>query len=129
MGVFDDKIREIIRLEEQYRDECGKVMDAIKDVVRGVGQNPALTPVGEKCFTLRLSDIIDAPWSPQFHDWEKQAELLLEILAKKPIKTWAEQIESLIAATTNRRSKTWQVSRVDKIQLNRKFLMEVQKRL
>ncbi len=129
MGVLDDKIREITRLEEQYRDECAKVMDAIKDVVRGVGQNPALTPVGQKCFTLRFSEMIDAPWSPQFHDWKKQAELLLDILKKKPVKTWAKHINSLITDSRYTRGNMKQVIHVDKIQLSRKFLIEVQKNL
>ena len=54
MGVLDERIRELDRLEEEYRREKERIERAIAEVVYGVGQNPAVKPLGKNMFTISL---------------------------------------------------------------------------
>ena len=88
MGILADQINALDRLEEQYKREKERIEQAIADTVRSVGQNPAVRPIGKNMFTIPMSELINAPWSPEFHDWTIQAERLLAVLNKKPVKDW-----------------------------------------
>lgn len=128
MGVLDDKIRELNALEDQYKRERVKITEAIQNVVRSIGQNPAIKPIGVRCFTINSSELINSPWSPEFHDWERQAELLLNVLNKQPVKKWAEFVGELLS-DKKQRNPGWKGVTFDKTLLNKAFLLEVQKRL
>lgn len=126
MGVLTDKIRELDRLEEQYKREREHIELAIADVVRGVGQNPAIKPLGKHMFTIRMSELINSPWSPEFHDWTIQSERLLAVLNKKPVKAWLSFIRELLEKNTH---DGWTGVTVDKTLLSKKFLKQVIDRL
>lgn len=126
MGVLTDKINELERLEEQYRQERERIERAIADTVRSVGQNPAITQIRKNIFTVPASQLTNSPWSPEFHDWTVQAERLLSILHKKPIQQWIPYIREL----SEKKSKPgWQAITVDKIVLSKRFLRELLVRL
>jgi hypothetical protein len=122
MGILNNKIKELNHLEEQYKQERDRVILAIEKVVQGVGQNPAIKPVSKSAFIINISELMDAPWSPEFHDWTVQAERLLTVLKKKPVKQWITYINELLETKTK---PGWQSIMVDKIQLNRKFLLRI----
>lgn len=126
MGILNEKINELSHLEEQYKQERGRVILAIEKVVQGVGQNPAIKPVSKSAFIINISELMDAPWSPEFHDWTIQAERLLIVLKKKPVKQWSAFIKELLETKTK---PGWQGIMVDKIQLNRKFLLRIKEQL
>lgn len=126
MGILNQKINELNRLEEQYKQEHDRVILAIEKVVQGVGQNPAIKPVSKSAFIINISELMDAPWSPEFHDWTVQAERLLTVLKKKPVKQWITFINDLLETKTK---PGWQGIMVDKIQLNRKFLLRIKDQL
>lgn len=126
MGVITEGIQQLSRLEEEYKRERLRIVQIIADTVRNIGQNPAVKPFGKHMFTIRSSELSNAPWSPGFHDWTVQAERLLTLLDKKPVLHWAEYIKELLEKS----SKTgWTAVTVDKLQLSRKFLQEVADRL
>lgn len=122
MGILNEKINELSHLEEQYKQERDRVILAIEKVVQGVGQNPAIKPTSKNAFIINISELMDAPWSPEFHDWTVQAERLLTVLKKKPVKQWITYINELLETKTK---PGWQSIMVDKIQLNRKFLLRI----
>lgn len=126
MGVLDERIRELDRLEEEYRWEKERIEQAIAEVVYGVGQNPAVKPLGKNMFTISFSELADAPWSLQFHDWTRQAELLLEVLHKHPVRKWGVFIRELLERKPR---NGWRGITVDKTVLSRKFLLQVAARL
>lgn len=126
MGILNEKINELNRLEEQYKQERDRVILAIEKVVRGVGQNPAIKPTSKNTFITNISELMDAPWSPEFHDWTIQAERLLTILKKKPVNQWITYINDLLEIKAK---PGWQAITVDKIQLNRKFLLRIKEQL
>lgn len=126
MGVLNNKIDELNRLEEQYKQERDRVIQAIENVIRGVGQNPAIKPTSKNTFIINISEMMDTPWSPEFHDWNIQAERLLTLLKKKPVKQWIAFINELLDAKTK---PGWQAIMIDKIQLNRKFLLQIKEQL
>jgi hypothetical protein len=126
MGVLNEKINELHRLEEQYKQERDRVIQAIEQVVQGVGQNPAIKPISKNAFIVNISELMDAPWSPEFHDWTIQAERLLIVLKKKPVKQWSAFINGLLEIKAK---PGWQGIMVDKIQLNRKFLLQIKEQL
>lgn len=126
MGVLTDKINELERLEEPYKQERERIERAIADTVRSVGQNPAITQIRKNIFTVPASQLTNSPWSPEFHDWTVQAERLLSILHKKPIQQWIPYIREL----SEKKSKPgWQAITVDKIVLSKRFLRELLVRL
>lgn len=94
--------------------------------MRGVGQNPDVKPLGKNMFTVSFSELTGAPWSPQFHDWTRQAELLLEVLHKHPIRKWSSFIHELLEQKSR---NGWTGITVDKTILSRKFLQQVITRL
>lgn len=118
MGVLNNKINELNRLEEEH----DRVIQAIENVIRGVGQNPAINPTSKNTFIINISEIRETPWSPEFHDWTIQAERLLTVLKKKPAKQWIAFINDLLDVKTK---PGWQAVMIDKIQLNRKFLLRI----
>lgn len=126
MGILNEKINELNRLEEQYKQEHDRVIQAIEKVVQGVGQNPAIKTTSKNAFIINISELMDAPWSPEFHDWTMQAERLLTVLKKKPVKQWIAFINELLETKTK---LGWQGIMVDKIQLNRKFLLRIKEQL
>lgn len=126
MGILNEKINELNRLEEQYERERTRVIQAIEKVVQGVGQNPAIKPTSKNTFTINISELMDAPWSPEFHDWNIQAERLTTILKKKPVNQWITFITGLLEIKVK---PAWQAIMVDKIQLNRKFLLRIKEQL
>lgn len=126
MGILNEKINELNRLEEQYKQERDRVIQAIEKVVHGVGQNPAIKPTSPNAFIMNISELMDAPWSPEFHDWTIQAERLLSVLKKKPVNQWITFINDLLETKTK---PGWQGIMVDKIQLNRKFLLRIKEQL
>lgn len=126
MGILNEKINELNHLEEQYKQERDRVILAIEKVVQGVGQNPAIKPTSKNAFIVNISELMDAPWSPEFHDWTVQAERLLTVLKKKPVKQWSSFINELLETKTR---LGWQGIMVDKIQLNRKFLLRIKEQL
>lgn len=126
MGILNEKINELSHLEEQYKQERDRVILAIEKVVHGVGPNPAIKPVSKNAFIINISELMDAPWSPEFHDWTVQAERLLTALKKKPVKQWITFINELLETKTR---VGWQGIMVDKIQLNRKFLLRIKEQL
>lgn len=126
MGILNEKINELNYLEEQYKQERDRVILAIEKVVQGVGQNPAIKPASKNAFIINISELMDAPWSPEFHDWTMQAEHLLTILKKKPVKQWIAFINELLETKTK---PGWQGIMVDKIQLSRKFLLRIKEQL
>lgn len=126
MGVLTDKINELDRLEEQYRQEREHIEQAIADTVRSIGQNPAIKPLGPRMFTIPMSELINAPWSAEFHDWTIQAECLLTILNKKPVREWLIFIQKLL----DKKSRNgWSGITVNKMILNKKFLHQIMERL
>lgn len=126
MGVITEGIQQLSRLEEEYKRERLRIVQIIADTVRNIGQNPAVKPFGKHMFTIRSSELINAPWSPGFHDWTVQAERLLTLLDKKPVLHWAEYIKELLEKSSK---AGWTAVSVDKLQLSRKFLQEVADRL
>ncbi|MCD8251925.1 MAG: hypothetical protein LUD40_08015 [Phocaeicola dorei] len=126
MGVLNNKIDELNRLEKQYKQERDRVIQAIENVVRGVGQNPAIKPTSKNTFIINISEMMDTPWSPEFHDWTIQAERLLTVLKKKPVKQWIAFINELLDVKTK---PGWQAIMIDKIQLNRRFLLQIKEQL
>lgn len=115
MGVLNNKI-----------DELNRVIQSIENVIRGVGQNPAIKPTSKNTFIINISEMVNTPWSPEFHDWSIQAERLLTLLKKKPVKQWIAFINELLDAKTK---PGWQAIMIDKIQLNRKFLLQIKEQL
>lgn len=126
MGILEVKIQELDRLEEEYRRERERIEQAIADTVRNIGQNPAITPLGKHSFTIRSSELINAPWTPGFHDWTVQAERLLTVLRKKQVRQWLGYINELLGKSSK---AGWTAVTVDKVQLSRKFLQQVTARL
>ena len=110
-----------MRLREKERIE-----QAIADTVRSVGQNPAVRPIGKNMFTIPMSELINAPWSPEFHDWTIQAERLLAVLNKKPVKDWLTFIRELLDKNSG---NGWSGVTVCKQVLSKKFLRKVLERL
>ena len=126
MGILEERIRELDRLEEEYRREKERIERAIAEAVRGIGQNPEVKPLGKNMFTISFSELSGAPWSPQFHDWTRQAELLLDVLHKHPIRKWSFFIRELLERKPR---NGWRGITVDKTVLSRKFLQQVAARL
>lgn len=126
MGILNNKINELNRLEEQYRQERDRVILAIENAVRSIGQNPVVKPIARNIFTIPVSELINAPWSPEFHDWTVQAERLLTLLKKKPVNQWMLFINELLDKPTK---GNWSGIMVDKIQLNRNFILQVKEKL
>ena len=126
MGILNNKINELNRLEEQYRQERDRVILAIESAVRSIGQNPVVKPIAQNIFTIPVSELINAPWSPEFHDWTVQAERLLTLLKKKPVNQWMLFINELLDKPTK---GNWSGIMVDKIQLNRNFILQVKEKL
>lgn len=126
MGILNEKINELNRLEEQYKQERDRVIQAIDKVVHGVGQNPAIKLTSKNAFIINKSELLNTPWSPEFHDWTIQAERLLSVLKKKPVNQWITFINDLLETKTK---PGWQGIMVDKIQLNRKFLLRIKEQL
>lgn len=125
MGIIDN-IESLRALEEQYNTDRSVVAEAIMETIHSIGQNPAIRPLGKNCFTIRFSDLVDTPWSPSFHDWHRQAELLIDLLLKKPVLRWAK----LIRLWTDKPGYTnSRIITVEKISLDRRFLSEVAARL
>lgn len=125
MGIID-KIESLRALEEQYNARRAAVTEAIVETIRGIGQNPSVRQIDKNCFTIRFSDLIGAPWSPAFHDWHRQAELLVGLLLKKPVLRWGELIREWAGRPGKRGSR---VIDVEKTPFDRKFLAEVAARL
>lgn len=126
MGVLTDRIKELDRLEEQYRQERERIERAIADTVRSVGQNPAVTQIRKNIFTVPASQLTNSPWSPDFYDWTVQAERLLSILHKKPVQQWIPYIREL----SEKKSKPgWQGVTENKVLLNKKFLRRIMEKL
>jgi len=125
MGIVE-KIESLRALEEQYNADRAAVTAAIVETIRDIGQNPAIRPLGKHCFTIRFSDLIGAPWSPSFHDWLPQAELLISLLLKKPVLRWPELIRewARMSDKANSRAVT-----IEKTLLDKRFLDEVEARL
>ena len=126
MGILADQINALDRLEEQYKREKERIEQAIADTVRSVGQNPAVRPIGKNMFTIPMSELINAPWSPEFHDWTIQAERLLAVLNKKPVKDWLTFIRELLDKNSG---NGWSGVTVCKQVLSKKFLRKVLERL
>jgi hypothetical protein len=126
MGILTDKIKDLDRLEEQYKQERERIERAIANTVRSIGQNPAVKPVGKHMFTIPLSELVSAPWSPDFHDWTIQAERLLAVLNKKPVREWLNFIHELLDKNS---ANGWSGVTVDKQVLSKKFLQQVVERL
>lgn len=126
MGILNEKINELNRLEEQYKQERDRVIQIIDKVVHGVGQNPAIKPTSKNAFIINKSELLNTPWSPEFHDWTIQAERLLNVLKKKPVNQWITFINDLLETKTK---PGWQGIMVDKIQLDRKFLLRIKEQL
>ena len=122
MGILTDKINELDRLEKQYMTERERIEQAIADTVRSIGQNPVIKPLGLRMFTIPLSELINTPWSPEFHDWTIQAERLLNILNKKPVREWLTFIQELLDKNSRNR---WSGITVNKMVLSKKFLHQV----
>lgn len=126
MGILTDKIKALDRLEEQYRQERERIERAIAETIRSTGQNPAIKPIGKHMFTIPASELVGAPWSPDFHDWTIQAERLLAVLNKKPVREWLNFIHKLLDKNS---ANGWSGITVDKQLLSKKFLKQVVERL
>lgn len=126
MGILNNKIKELNRLEEQYKQERDRVILAIENAVRSIGQNPVVKPIARNIFTVPVSELINAPWSPEFHDWTVQAERLLTLLKKKPVNQWMLFINELLDKPTK---GNWSGIMVNKIQLNRNFILQIKEKL
>ncbi|MCM1302189.1 MAG: hypothetical protein NC250_09290 [Alistipes senegalensis] len=126
MGILTDKIKALDRLEEEYKRERERIEQAIADTVCSIGQNPAIEPVGKHMFTIPMSELANAPWSPEFHDWTIQAERLLTVLNKKPVKEWLNFIHELLDKNS---ANGWSGVTVDRQVLSKKFLRQVVERL
>ena len=107
MGIVE-KIESLRALEEQYNARRAAVTEAIVETIRS------------------FSDLIGAPWSPSFHDWHRQAELLIGVLLKKPVLRWGELIRQWADRPGKKGSRAIDV---EKISFDRKFLAEVVARL
>lgn len=126
MGILTDKIKTLDRLEEQYKQERECIERTIADTVRSIGQNPAVKPIGKHMFTIPMSELAGAPWSPEFHDWTIQAERLLAVLNKKPVREWLNFIHELLDKNP---ANGWSGVTVDRQMLSKKFLRQVVERL
>lgn len=127
MGIID-RIQQLSVLEDNYKAKRAQVIDAIVETIKSIGQNPNITPVGSgavKAYTINFSSLFGAPWSPAFHDWEVQAELLIGLLMKKPVDNWVANIQLW---SDKKLGPSTRSIIVDKTQLNKEFLQEVSRR-
>ena len=70
---------------------------ALNTVKQQKHQNPALTPIGERCFTLKLSDLSkDLILSPQYYDFNWQYDLLINKLTTKGVEYFVSFIEKVV---------------------------------
>lgn len=127
METLQDKIDGLKALEDKYKIDREIVMEAILEVIRSIGQNPAITPISNNIFTIKASEIMDKPWSPGFHNWEVQAELLISILERKPANTWCDFIREIVGKRSSMPGFAGVTT--DKVQLNQKFLQKVCEKL
>lgn len=117
------------KLEDEYQDKRIQVIDAIIQTIKGVGQNPDITEIGNhrgKAYTIKSSALFNSPWSPAFHDWITQADLLIGLLLKKPVDSWIILVRGW--AKENKSGRAWKAVIVDKVQLNKEFLQKVVER-
>lgn len=126
MGILKEKINELNHLEEQYKQERDRVIQAIEKVVHDVGQNPAIKPTSKNAFIINKSELLNTPWSTEFHDWSIQSKRLLSVLKKRPVNQWITLINEL---SGTKAKSGWQAVTIDKIQLSRKFLLRIQEQL
>lgn len=127
MGVLNDKIQELTALEDEYKAERERVMLAIQEAIRSVGQNPKISVTNKNAFTINIAKVLDGPLEPEFYNWESQATGLIDVLRKRPVNSWAKSIDELL----NSKSKVigWKGVTVDKMLLSKEFLLEVKKKL
>jgi len=56
-------------------DVVVRLKSAIKDLINNLPQNPAITPINSRCFTISSKDLL-GNWSPFYHDFKSQAEFI-----------------------------------------------------
>lgn len=127
MGVLNDKIQELTALEDEYKAERERVMLAIQEAIRSVGQNPKISVINKNAFTINIAKVHDGPLEPEFYNWESQATRLIDVLRKRPVNSWAKSIDELLSS----KSKVigWKGVTVNKMLLSKEFLLEVKKKL
>lgn len=51
---------------------------------------------GIRMMTIKLSQLIDKPWSFEFFDWEESARAVLKYLEKTPVTNWKKKLTELL---------------------------------
>lgn len=63
-------------------DTVTRIKAAIADLILNLPQNPRITPINSRCFTVQSSDL-GGNWTPFYHDFKMQAELIAEAIRRE----------------------------------------------
>jgi len=61
-------------------------LSQLADSIRNLPPNPNVEPLGNNCFSIKLSELAKHDkWSPGFHDFQNQYDLIAELVETLPI--------------------------------------------
>lgn len=83
----------IIDKVNQIKSELSQLADSI----RNLPPNPNVEALGNNCFSIKLSEIAKYDkWSPGFHDFQNQYDLIAELIETLPIDQVLDKLNRII---------------------------------
>ena len=133
MNEKNDKIKDlqdrIAKLVSVKNDLEEKLLNAITDAILEISdKNPEGVTRTDNGITVRMSMLMDKPWTPSLYDWKVCGAAVIDWLADKP----ASEYKNLLIAKLNETSNTSYVkikTKNDTVTVSKEFIQEIIKRL
>lgn len=85
--------KSIIDKINQIKSELSQLADSIKTLP----PNPNVEKLGNNCFSIKSSEIFKHDkWSPEFHDFEFQYNIIAELIEEYPIDRVLQKLDRII---------------------------------
>lgn len=67
---------------EKLAEKMAQIVAALEEEINKLPDNPKIKRLGEKCFTMKASDLGNN-WSPEYHDFKRQYREIVAGMRKR----------------------------------------------
>ncbi len=128
--------KELALLDKQKTKLENKLTEVVESAMLHVAKAQKINRISEHIFVVRLSDIIDNPWTPHFYDWNQSVSIVQKFLRNKPVLQWKDALRKKLGDTQEGKPVIFTFSRgsgcyktIERVPVSYEFIKEIIKQL
>ena len=100
----DLSMASIEELTKELEAEATKLKEKLKAALLALPDNEKINRIGDRCFTIKMSDMGTENWTPFYHDFKMQYIQLAQVVDMMPLKSMTTRLKEIIRTGTYRQN-------------------------